>query len=328
MREKINVLSLFDGMSCGRMALEELGMPINKYYASEKDTYAQQAARSIYPDTVQLGDVREVNSDNLELIDLLIGGSPCTNLSFAGKGQGLRGETLQEYLELKKQDFDFGTEQSYLFWEYIRILREIQKINPEVKFLLENVRMPKKWEAVITKELGVEPIKINSALVSAQNRQRLYWTNIEGIDQPEDRGIKLEDILEDLPDCPIGVKVREKSNCVRVGGRNSPFGSKQVWDSPFQRISKKGKVKPGVDKSACFTAGANSGGNHSDMDIIHTPWVTRRYSVREAARLQTIPEHATDKMLGSGVSNSQLYKMLGNGWTVEVIKHMFKNLAL
>jgi hypothetical protein len=199
-------------------------------------------------------------------------------------------------------------------------LQECRKRNPDVKFLLENVKMKKQYQDVISRLLGVQPIEINSALVSAQNRVRLYWTNIEGVIPPLDRRIYLKDILQDLPDCPIGIKVREKSKCLRVGGKNSPFGSKQEWDSPFQRVTKKGKLKSGINKSGCLTGGANSGGNHSDMDIIHTPWATRRYSPIECERLQTLPDNYTE-----GVSNTQRYKMLGNGWTVDVIAEILKH---
>ena len=181
--------------------------------------------------------------------------------------------------------------------------------------------MKQEHQDVITGILGVKPIAINSNLVSAQNRYRLYWTNIPGVVQPIDRGIVLSDILENLPSCSVGVRTRDKSNCIRVGGRNSPIGSKQVWDSPLQRVSKMGKVKPSTDKAACLTGGAHSGGNHSDMDILHSPYSTRRYSPTECERLQTIDDGYT-----AHVSNSQRYKALGNGWTVDVIAHIFKGL--
>ena len=202
---------------------------------------------------------------------LLIGGSPCQGFSFAGK------------------QLNFGDPRSKLFFEYVRILEEYK---PDY-FLLENVKMKKEYQDIISSYLGVEPIEINSALVSAQNRKRMYWTNIPNASKPIDKGVLLKDILEDLPDCPVGIAVRKKSNCVRVGGGNLPFGSKQIWDSPFQRISKKGKVKISLEKSACLTGGAHSGGNHSDMDIIHTPYATRRYSVKECERLQTVPDNYT-----------------------------------
>ena len=209
----MNVLSLFDGMSCGQQALERQGVKVDKYYASEIDKHAIQITQKNYPNTIQLGSVVNVDVNHLEKIDLLIGGSPCQSFSFAGKRKGMSTKdeieilSLDQYLELKEQNFEFEG-QSYLFWEYMRILTDLRKLNPDVKFLLENVMMGEKWEKVLSKAIGVNPIEINSALVSAQNRRRLYWTNIgmkpaglfgdleSVIVQPKDRGILLKDILE------------------------------------------------------------------------------------------------------------------------------------
>lgn len=192
----LNVLSLFDGMSCGQIALREVGIKVNKYFASEIDKYAIKQTQHNFPETVQLGSVTGVHAADLPTIDLLIGGSPCQGFSFAGK------------------QLNFKDPRSVLFFEYVRILREIQEYNPGVLFLLENVRMRRECEQVITEQLGLEPVVINSALVSAQNRVRLYWTNIRtreeanlfdtkvftDIPQPEDRGIYIRDILEeDVP---------------------------------------------------------------------------------------------------------------------------------
>lgn len=228
MNEKgITVLSLFDGMSCGRIALREAGIKVNKYFASEIDRHAIKQTQHNFPDTVQLGSVTGVRAADLPHIDLLIGGSPCQGFSFAGK------------------QLNFNDPRSVLFFEYVRILREIQEYNPGVLFLLENVRMRRECEQVITEQLGLEPVVINSALVSAQNRVRLYWTNIRtreeanlfdtkvftDIPQPEDRGIYLRDILEDDVDPKYVLtsnrikkliehhrRQAEKSNTLRVGG--------------------------------------------------------------------------------------------------------------
>ncbi len=208
------VLSLFDGMSCGQIALRDMGVAIEKYYASEVDKYAIQNTMLNFPDTVQLGDVRDIDARTLGHIDLLIGGSPCQSFSFAGKRAGMstttneKVVTLSRYLELKQGGFEFEG-QSYLFWEYIRILHQVREQNPDIFFLLENVEMGKQWEEVINQAIGVRGTHINSALVSAQVRKRIYWTNIRtfqstmfappdsAIPQPKDRGILLKHILED-----------------------------------------------------------------------------------------------------------------------------------
>lgn len=177
-----------------------------KYYASEVDKFAIKATMQNFPDTIQLGDVRELEVSRMDKIDLIIGGSPCTNLSMSGKRKGLSTKEgmevldLQTYLELKENGFEFEG-QSYLFWEYIRIYHELIKRGDNPKFFLENVEMGKKWESVFNETMGRKGIHINSALVSAQNRKRIYWTDIhDDIPQPEDRGILLKDILEEEVD--------------------------------------------------------------------------------------------------------------------------------
>jgi DNA (cytosine-5)-methyltransferase 3A len=209
----MNVLSLFDGMSCGQQALERIGIKVDNYFASEIDKYAIQVTMANYPNTKQLGSVINVNGYDLPKIDLLIGGSPCQSFSFAGKRKGMSTKdeqeilTLEHYLQLKSEGYEFEG-QSYLFWEYMRLLNEVK---PKY-FLLENVMMGEKWEKVLSKAIGVNPIEINSALVSAQNRRRLYWTNIgmqpmglfgdleSIIEQPKDKGILLKDILQSQVD--------------------------------------------------------------------------------------------------------------------------------
>jgi len=209
----MNVLSLFDGMSCGQQALERANIKVSQYYASEIDKYAIKVTMANYPNTIQLGSVVNVKGADLPKIDMLIGGSPCQSFSFAGKRKGMATKcnqeilTLEQYLELKEQGFEFEG-QSYLFWEYVRVLNEVK---PKY-FLLENVMMEERWEKIISKTLGVHPVEINSSLLSAQNRRRLYWTNIglkpsglfgdleSTIKQPKDKGILLKDILEDEVD--------------------------------------------------------------------------------------------------------------------------------
>ena len=168
----MNVLSLFDGMSCGQIALDQLGIKVDNYFASEIDEQAISVTLKNYPKTVQVGDITQLDVSTLPIIDLLFGGSPCQSFSNAGNGKGFDGE-------------------SGLFWEFVRVLKET---NPKY-FLLENVVMKKEWQDIITEALGVEPIKINSSLVSAGHRKRLYWTNIPNIQQPEDKGVFIEDII-------------------------------------------------------------------------------------------------------------------------------------
>jgi site-specific DNA-cytosine methylase len=210
----MRVLSLFDGISGCQQALERLGVEVSDYYASEVDKHAIKVTMYNYPRTVQLGDVRGVRGVDLGKIDLLAGGSPCQSFSFAGKRKGMSTKdsveiyTLDHYLELKEQNFEFEG-QSYLFWEYMRLLGELREVNPGIKFLLENVMMGEKWQRVLSRAIGINPIEINSSLVSAQNRRRLYWTNIGAesdglfgdlvckIVQPKDRGILLRDVLEE-----------------------------------------------------------------------------------------------------------------------------------
>lgn len=170
----MNVLSLFDGMSCGRIALDRLGIKVDNYYASEIDKYAMKVSQANYPDIIQVGDITELDLSTLPKIDLIMGGSPCQGFSFAGK------------------QLAFDDSRSALFFEFVRCVKELK---PKY-FLLENVRMKKEYLDVISEYMGVEPIMINSALVSAQNRVRYYWTNIPNIEQPEQRGIVLRDILE------------------------------------------------------------------------------------------------------------------------------------
>ena len=294
----MNVLSLFDGLSCGQIALTNLGCFPNKYYASEVDKFAIRQTCHVFPGTIHIGDVTRVDVSKLDKIDLIIGGSPCQSFSFAGKQAGMATTEnievtdLDQYLDLKIMGFEF-TGQSYLFWEYMRILTEVRKYNPDVKFLLENVVMSKKWESVLTKAIGVEPVKINSNLVSAQNRKRLYWTNIAEITQPEDEGIFIRDILE-----------RDKDGIIVASrGRTGPDG-----------ITRQ-NLEPRTDgKSNCLTTVQKD-------NLLQTRARLRRLTPLECARLQTVPD-----WYEWVVSDTQIYRMCGNGWTVRVIEHILKNL--
>ena len=353
----MNVLSLFDGMSCGQQALERAGIKVENYFASEIDKYGIQVTMANYPNTKQLGSVVDVNAANLPKIDLLIGGSPCQSFSFAGKRKGMATKdeqeiiTLEHYLELKADGFEFEG-QSYLFWEFMRLLNETK---PKY-FLLENVEMGEKWEKVLSKAIGVNGIHINSALVSGQNRKRIYWTNIgmqpKGlfgdlqsiIEQPEDKGILLKDILENEVEDKYFLKTdfkntRLENNLIKHknklidGALLDSYNQSIHFDKSITistrtipsnnthivKINKNGGIKNNQNKSRCFTAGGNSGGNHSDMDILKINNKIRRLTPIECERLQTVKDNYTNF-----VSDSQRYKMLGNGWTVDVIAHIFK----
>ena len=303
----MNVLSLFDGMSCGQIALEKVGFQVDNYFASEIDKYAIKVAKANYPDMVHLGDVRDVKADDLPQIDLLIGGSPCQGFSFAGK------------------QLNFDDPRSKLFWEYVRLLRELQ---PKY-FLLENVKMKQESMDVITEALGVEPIFINSSLVSAQNRQRYYWTNIPMDKLPDDKGVMLKDILEN------GYFDRDKSHCIDAnyfkGGNLKSYFEKHrrqlvfsddglchVGDADLNGHDYVRRVyhPDGKAPSLC----AASGGNLEPKTFI-SPDSWRKLTPLECERLQTVPEGYT-----AHVSNTQRYKMLGNGWTVDVITHILKGM--
>ncbi len=403
----MNVLSLFDGMSCGRIALDRLGIKVDNYYASEIDKYAMKVSEANYPDIIQVGDVTQLDTSTLPKIDLIMGGSPCQGFSVAGKGLA------------------FDDPRSALFFEFVRCVKELK---PKY-FLLENVNMKKEYLNIITEYMGVEGIKINSALVSAQNRQRWYWTNITGIEQPEQRGIVLRDILEGDAEEPMysniyggfgEKKPREhfdKSVTIRAnsGGGSIPNVKLKDFDKNLARMTtKEGKAyaltasyngavawnsmekkqrsmipsdKPNKihdiprdilkdnerqrrvygkeGKSPSLLARSDSPKVMADKAkpnqinpskkangvqpymqdrVFHVDGkshaLTREFASRtnvgeeqevywrkltpvECERLQTVPDNYTNH-----VSNTQRYKMLGNGWTIEVIAHILKKIEI
>ena len=369
----MNVLSLFDGSSCGQVALERAGIKVDNYFASEIDKWAEKIAHKNYPTTISVGPVEFVSGRQLPDIDLILAGSPCQGFSFSGKGLA------------------FDDPRSALFFEFVRILDECRKFNPDVKFLLENVRMKQEYQDVISKYLGVQPIAINSSLMSAQNRYRLYWCNWDVV-QPDDKGIRLKDILvEGVGDSVRnqGTKVMktgiDKAHCLlardykgfgnqdmtgvrtcelreydeneechhigtaldinghdilkrvysdtgksptlnsmgggnrepkvlvarMVGRRINPETGKR--DDYNYDIPLKQRLEPRTDgRSGCLTTAEKD-------NLVVEKGTYRPLLPIEMERLQTLPDNYTD-----GVSNTQRKKMLGNGWTVDIISHILK----
>ena len=279
----MNVLSLFDGMSCGQLALQKAGIKYDNYFASEIDKWAIQITQKNFPDTIQLGDVIRWADWHLPKIDLLIGGSPCQGFSVAGAG------------------LNFSDPRSELFFRYVDILK---RLKPKY-FLLENVRMKKEWKDIISKHLRVEPIEINSALVSAQNRVRLYWTNIPNITQPTDRNIFWSDVYE--KNASAFYYTDKSFNCINKNlKRRNKYKEYVSTDNIKMQMLEASHYK-GYSNERCFGIKDTNG--------------IRYISVIECERLQTVPDNYTE-----GVSNTQRYKMLGNGWTVDVVAHILKNI--
>jgi DNA-cytosine methyltransferase len=372
----MNVLSLFDGMSCARLALDRAGLPVTSYFASEVDKYAITVAKANYPDTVHLGDVTKITAGDLPAVDLLIGGSPCQGFSFAG-GQ-----------------LAFDDPRSKLFFEFVRVLKECK---PKY-FLLENVNMKQEFQDVISEQLGCKPVDINSNLVSAQNRRRLYWTNIPVRSLPENKRIYLKDILED------GFTDRDKAHCVDAnyfkGGNLKSYFEKHrrqlVFDfadeadaegtvlageadlkghdynrrvyhpdgkAPTLAAASGGNLEPKVLYPASIVGRRLNNGVRDDYnknvpvsqclevhdtkgkarclstvekDTLLSPLPTGRYpdaysddmrlmwrklTPIECERLQTVPDNYTNH-----VSNTQRYRMLGNGFTVDVIAFLLRGM--
>jgi len=291
LKPKANILSLFDGISAGRLALERAGIEVGTYYRSEIDKFANKVAMHHYPDDVQLGDVAKWREWDIDWasIDILIGGSPCQGFSFAGK------------------QLAFNDSRSALFFVYVDILNHIKSLNPNVKFMLENVKMKKEFVEVINEHLGAEPVVINSALMSAQNRVRLYWCNWD-LKQPEDKGILLRDVLEDIePDRP----------CERIKDGNEGH----IANATDFKAMESTKRIYGVDgKAPTLTT---MGGGHREPKVLINDVQYRKLTPTECARLQTFPDGWAESI----VSNSQAYKAYGNSWTVEIVGHIFKSLV-
>ena len=305
MKAGLTVLSLFDGMSCGQIALDRAGISVDKYYAAEIDKHAIKVTQANYPKTVQLGDVTEIDFKAMPQIDLVMGGSPCQGFSFAGK------------------QLNFDDPRSKLFFEFVKAKNTLK---PRY-FLLENVKMKKEYQDIISEHLGIEPIEINSSLVSAQNRRRLYWTNIPGVQQPKDKGIVLADILGDKTYInPSAVRGRRLNNATIVGRGLDDRGKRQDYtrDIPLTQCLEVRATS--TNKSNCLTTVGKDNvlssmpiGRHPNAFKNNLPF--RYYTTEESEQLQTVPIGYTKE-----ASKTQVQKMLGNGWTVDVIAHIFKPL--
>jgi DNA (cytosine-5)-methyltransferase 3A len=334
------VLSLFDGISCGQVALKRIGVPVEKYYASEIDKAPISITQYNFPNTIQLGDVTKWREWDIDWgkIDLLMAGSPCQSLSVSGKREGFEGKSgIIEY--------------------YFQILEHIKILNPNVKFLLENVKMKKEWSDVITKRLGVDFICIDSSLVSAQCRKRLYWSNIPNITQPEDRGIVLKDIIAysrstRYPNHPdkegsyVEARHRDngKANTLTCGSGCGSFSSKNLIflgglekglrlldGKKLSRNYREGSRVYSVEgKSATLTSQSKGGSGGFSGNYGTSMEDFRQLYPQECELLQTLDVGYTQLGLKDGktikISDSARYKAIGNGWTVEVIAHILKNL--
>ena len=331
----MRILSLFDGIACWYEALVKAGIKIDAYYASEIDKYAIQIAQKNHPDIIQVGDICKLNGEEFRDIDLVIGGSPCQWFSVAGKM------------------LNFEDPRSKLFFEFVRILKEVK---PKY-FLLENVKMKKERQDIISERLGVEPIEINSGLVSGQNRKRLYRTNIPGVIQPEDKGIILKDILQKNVEEKYYYS-KERWEAVISNPHNYDFLKRLeningkcntlttvTWGNQEKKIEEllsmvDGELRireatkkwysvaeegDGISLSFSNSAPSRKGIRIGKANTLTCSWESYVYNTRirkltpvECERLQTLPDNYTE-----GVSDTQRYKALGNGWTVDVIAHIF-----
>lgn len=302
----LNVLSLFDGISCGQKALQRAGVPVAQYYASEINVNAIKVTQSNFPKTKQIGCVTKIKGfDFRENIDLVIGGSPCQGFSFSGK------------------QLNFCDPRSKLFFEFARLVKEV---NPRY-WLLENVVMKQEYQDVISKYLGVEPIKLNSTLTSAQNRVRLYWANFE-ITEPKDQGIKLQDVLETTEMIgPSAIRGR-RLNKATILGRRLDSREKGQDHNKTVPITQCLEVRAtNTDKSNCLTTVAKDTvlttmptGRHPDAFNKKLPY--RNYTKIERCRLMNLPDNYCD-----GISLNQTVKATGNGCEVGMVAHIFENMG-
>lgn len=322
----MKVLSLFDGMSCGQQALKKCGIDVSSYYASEIKQHAIDLTNLNFPETIQVGSVLDLDGKSLPDIDLLIGGSPCQSFSFAGKMQGMSTAdnyeitSLDQYLSFKDKGFKFSG-QSYLFWEYVRVLNDVK---PKY-FLLENVLMEKKWQNIISQTLGVEPIMIDSADFTAQTRKRNYWTNIP-VNVWEKKDISISDILENETDQENRLQNLYDSGVVDVIVESNQIKLK------VKEATKKGFVLvsdgDGIDLS--FPTSKTRRGRlmktkcncllRTNEYYVFKGGVLRKFSQSELEKLQGVQNGFTNS-----IQRNKAEDLLGDGWTIDVISHIFSH---
>lgn len=308
----MTVLSLFDGISCGKIALERANIKIDKYYASEVDTNAIKVAQTNYPDTIQLGDVTKWCEWNIDWssIDLLIGGSPCQGFSTAGKM------------------LNFDDPRSKLFFEYVNILNHIKQYNPNVKFLLENVKMKKEWQDIISDYLGVQPIEIDSEIITPMRRKRNYWANFN-VKPIKPNDTTLRDILDSSVDLKYylnkeqfeklvehtknSISVKNVANKEMLIEEYDGVILSRTWQTYCPVVKQKSHAIRAMNPNDCGVCVKNNSGELT----------FRRFTLSEMERMQTLPVGYTAV---DGISERQSKQMIGNGWTVDVIAHIFKGL--
>lgn len=283
----LTVLSLFDGISTGRLAMEMAEIPVGEYLASEVAPAPVAMSTHNWPEIVQLGDVRQIKAKDMPSVDLVIGGSPCQGFSRAGR------------------HLNFDDPRSALFFEFARVVTEVKAENPAAKFMLENVAMRKEWESVITETMGVAPIHINSGLVSAQNRPRVYWTDIKGADRPQDRGVKLTDILERDVDTSAFIRVGGLLFDPSISEAARSLVSVVGGDVRIRQATKAGYIvaEDGDGVNLAFPTSATRRGRvikgkSNTMDCacegcVYHGGVIRRFTLTELERLQTLPDGYT-----------------------------------
>lgn len=295
----MNVLSLFDGMSCGQIALERAGIKVDNYYASEINPIAIKVTQENYPDTIQLGDITKWYEWELPKIDLVIGGSPCQGFSVAGKG------------------LNFEDPRSRLFFEFTNVLNAVK---PNY-FMLENVRMKQQWLDIITNSLYANPININSSLVSPQLRNRFYWTNIPNVEKPKDRGITLQSILDN------GYTDRIKARCVGEQDSRPNVNPLKMFHRYYSTGFTTLIFKSDQHYLDCKEHYEKHFKDMSAKEIDETGITSDVYkgvrylNQHESESLQTVPHGYT-----KSVTRNEAVGLLGNGWTVDVISHIFEGL--